>query len=195
MNYIANECDKNLNTRFFLHLKPIDNKQIPEQRQKHGFDNYDFNWADKEVATKNWLISDDVCLASIKLPNYPLRRISTGQFNSTGRLWQGSINLTKQQFKNSFQPYNLSDGNWTKGVSKTQAGLFIENNFENRQSLSLGNTLVFNKSGERIINSLSYSQKYINIFVSGELLDPKFDGYPHKFILKNSNQNLGEKNE
>ena len=76
--------------KFFLHIIPTDARDIPDSRQKHGFDNLDFNFDGNEVNK-----SDDGCIAIATLYDYPIQRIRTGQFTHAGRVWQADINLNE----------------------------------------------------------------------------------------------------
>ena len=77
--------------RFFLHITPADPRDIPADRQDHGFDNLDFNHNGSHVYAL-----DDWCVAIIPLPDYPIDRIRTGQFVSgEGAIWRAEINLNE----------------------------------------------------------------------------------------------------
>ena len=82
------------------------------------------------------------------------------------------------------QPFNLTDSNWVRGVSGGRSGFFVENSFTNRQSLRIGDKLFFHSAGERSIIEMNYSSNYINIFLSGDRLDPESDGFPHLILRK-----------
>ncbi|OZY45877.1 hypothetical protein [Pseudomonas lundensis] len=82
--------------------------------------------------------------------------------------------------------YNLSDSTWTNGISKTHAAFFVDNTPRNLESISIGNTLIFEGSKNREVVDIAYAGQYINIFVSGGLLNPNTDGYPKKIqIVRN----------
>ena len=77
-------------TRFFLHLVPadIDDPAFPEERRQYGFDNLDFDF-------DRWgLMRDDACMVARPLPQYDIKRISTGQYISGQgrRIW--SVDFT-----------------------------------------------------------------------------------------------------
>lgn len=61
-------------SRFFLHLYPEDPADLPPDRRPHGFENRDF--AFPEYGS----LLADACLALVPLPDYPLIRLRTGQF-------------------------------------------------------------------------------------------------------------------
>lgn len=60
--------------RFFLHLIPADAADLPAEGQQHGFDNRDFAFDRYGAAF------DGKCMARVRLPNYPIAAIKTGQF-------------------------------------------------------------------------------------------------------------------
>lgn len=75
-------------SRFFLHLYPADPADLPPERRDHGFENRDFAFSDYGSPLA------DACLARVPLPDYPLARLRTGQFEP-GRdpLWTATLDL------------------------------------------------------------------------------------------------------
>ena len=69
-------------TRFFLHVVPVEETDLPAGRRRYGYDHLDFVFLDKG----RW--SDDKCWTTVILPDYPIARIRTGQFTRSGRLWE-----------------------------------------------------------------------------------------------------------
>ena len=59
---------------FYLHLTPQDVTDLPPGRRRHGFDNFDFVFADRGG------IFEGQCLAVVGLPGYEIATIKTGQF-------------------------------------------------------------------------------------------------------------------
>ena len=69
--------------RFFLHLTPRDLADLPPHRRSHGFDNLDFSFA--EAGGRRWR---GQCQAQIRLPDYPIAHLRTGQYAAdAGELW------------------------------------------------------------------------------------------------------------
>ena len=69
--------------RFFLHLTPRDLADLPPHRRRHGFDNLDFSFA--KAGGKLW---QGQCRAQIRLPDYPIAHLRTGQYAAdVGELW------------------------------------------------------------------------------------------------------------
>lgn len=182
--FVSSDCGESLATRFFLHLVPASVELLPEPRQQYGFDNLDFNWAQNQIAGQSWFVPNDICVAKVSLPQYPVTGIRTGQYNQDGRLWESHIDLTDMRFATEVQPFDLTDGNWINGISRNRSGFFVENTFENRQSLRVGDILVFAHSGERVVQQITYSNRYINVFVSGDSLSLEADGFPNTIGLK-----------
>ncbi len=72
--------------RFFLHLFPADQDDLPEGSGEHGFNNLGFNFGEYGAHR------DGNCLAEVPLPNYQIARIRTGQhIPGQGQLWQAEF--------------------------------------------------------------------------------------------------------
>ena len=63
-----------ISDKFFLHLYPADEDDLPDNRRQYGFDNLDFNFAEAGGIAKG------KCTARVWLPDYPITRIHTGQY-------------------------------------------------------------------------------------------------------------------
>lgn len=89
LTYHRAECaEEDLEARFFLHLFPADRADLPAERRRLGFENRDFEFAERGVRREG------ACLARIGLPDYPLARLRTGQWVSgEGELWGAEIPL------------------------------------------------------------------------------------------------------
>ena len=74
--------------KFFLHVIPVDTTDLRVDRQRHGFDNLDFNhkWY--------WQVGNE-CYVVRRLPDYRIAEIRTGQFRGSGgryqHLWGGDF--------------------------------------------------------------------------------------------------------
>ena len=101
--YARDGCAReDLAARFFLHVEPADPADLPEDRRRHGFDNRDFELRGHGPAYR-WPPTrpsvtrrDGRCLVWAPLPDYPVRRVRTGQIVPDGgggwrRLWEGEI--------------------------------------------------------------------------------------------------------
>ena len=68
---------------FFLHLIPQDLADLPPDRRESGFDNRDFSFAEAGGRFERWQ-----CAAQIRLPDYPIEEMRTGQhIPGQGDLW------------------------------------------------------------------------------------------------------------
>ena len=75
-----------ISDKFFLHLIAADRDDLPENRQKHEFDNLDFNF-DQAGG-----IAGGKCVARIFLPDYPITGIRTGQYiPDSGQVWKAEF--------------------------------------------------------------------------------------------------------
>ena len=66
--------------RFFLHVVPADAGDLPDDQVRNGFDNRDFNLPDHARF-------DGKCLASVRLPEYAVDHVRTGQTEKKGDVW------------------------------------------------------------------------------------------------------------
>ena len=77
-------------SRFFLHIIPVSQADLPEERRVHGFDNLDFNFLDHGAL----LLQERRCIATRELPGYPAASIRTGQYvRGEGEIWSEAIAL------------------------------------------------------------------------------------------------------
>ena len=82
LHYVKDPCDPaDIEARFFLHITPSDENDLPSARVQHGFDNIDFLFE-----TRGGLL-DGRCVASVNLPPYDIDKIRTGQFTDDGIIW------------------------------------------------------------------------------------------------------------
>ena len=73
--YVKEDCGgEDVGARFFLHLYPVDEADLPDPRRPHGFDNLDFAFE------RYGLRGGGRCAAVRVLPEYAIARIHTGQF-------------------------------------------------------------------------------------------------------------------
>ena len=92
--YVREECRPvDTQAKFFLHVIPVDEKDLPEPRRQHGFENEDFSQQGLDVG-------DQRCVVRKRLPAYPIRRIRTGQFVQDAQgnhvhLWGGEFSMAQ----------------------------------------------------------------------------------------------------
>ena len=82
---------------FFLAPYPVDKNDLPAEARQHGFENHDFGFQENSV----WQ-SGGRCIARVRLPDYDIARIHTGQYTqrSDGSFehpWEGEFHLTDTQ--------------------------------------------------------------------------------------------------
>ena len=86
--YVREPChDSDIGNNFFVHISPVYIGDIPEHRQQYKFDNLDFTFVDH--GTKD----GRRCVAEIKLPDYDIASISTGQYTGKDRIWQNRFGV------------------------------------------------------------------------------------------------------
>ena len=66
--------------RFFLHVVPVDPDDLPDDHVRHGFDNLDFNLPAQALF-------DGKCLVTIRLPEYAVDHVRTGQTERKDGVW------------------------------------------------------------------------------------------------------------
>ena len=83
LGYARDQCRAaDVRARFFLHVVPVNEQDLPARRRQYGFDNKDFffPYRGKLVA--------GLCWAAVALPDYAIARIRTGQHDERGKLWE-----------------------------------------------------------------------------------------------------------
>ncbi len=90
--YVKEPCaPADTEAMFFLAVYPVDVNDLPDHRQRHGFDNLEFAFHERGE------IFDGRCAAAVSLPEYAIARISTGQYvpveGGYNHLWEGEFRL------------------------------------------------------------------------------------------------------
>lgn len=85
--YIKEDCAAaDIEANFFLHIYPAQVGDLPSERRQYGFENRDFPFS----AHQDRL--NDICIASVPLPEYPIDLIRTGQYIPNGmRVWEAEF--------------------------------------------------------------------------------------------------------
>ena len=90
--YVSDDCEgTDGRTSFFLHVVPMREADLPPERIEHGYDNLDFHQAGVTFGER--------CVVRWQLPDYPIRRIRTGQLVRDGeqlrlhRLWESEADI------------------------------------------------------------------------------------------------------
>ena len=84
MAYLKSPCGAaDVQAEFFLHVVPEDMEDLPAQRRRHGFGGANFRYGERAAVAFG-----GQCIAERTLPDYPIARIRTGQFNPAGdQIW------------------------------------------------------------------------------------------------------------
>ena len=83
LTYVRGDCSADdAAARFVLHVFPTDEDDLPDDRRRHGFDNFDFSLREYGARTDG-----GGCVAAVPLPAYSIARIRTGQFTASGERW------------------------------------------------------------------------------------------------------------
>ena len=92
--YVSDDCEgTDGRTPFFLHVVPMREADLPPERVEHGYDNLDFHQAGATFGER--------CVVRWQLPDYPIRRIRTGQYVAVHdgeellvrNLWEGDADI------------------------------------------------------------------------------------------------------
>ena len=91
--YLKSPCSAaDVQAEFFLQVIPEDVEYLPADRWQHGFDNMHFHYGNTAA-----LAFGGQCIAERTLPDYPVARIRTGQFNPEGDLiWTAEFPVAPQ---------------------------------------------------------------------------------------------------
>ena len=89
LTYIREPCaPADVEARFFLHVSAANAEALPETRRAAGFDNLDFEFNERGA------LFDGKCVADVRLPHYPIRAVTTGQFAAdVGELWRARMDV------------------------------------------------------------------------------------------------------
>ena len=86
LTFVKEPCTAaDVEPRFFLHVHPVDDANLAENRRQDGFDNLDFGFGAQR------LLQSGLCVAIRYVPNYDIAKIVTGQFTDKGRTWTAEI--------------------------------------------------------------------------------------------------------
>ena len=89
--YTKTPCtEEDLEPVFFVDVWPKHARDLPEHRQRHGFDR--FLYADLRIYAL-WMGAR--CAALRRLPEYDIERVVTGQLEHGRRVWQGEFSLAQ----------------------------------------------------------------------------------------------------
>ena len=93
--YVRTPCGRaDTEAPFFVHVRPAHLGDIPQSRRRHGFEAMDFRFGgfDPLWHYASGDIFNDVCMATLALPDYPIASIGTGQYAAGGSsLWRVDI--------------------------------------------------------------------------------------------------------
>lgn len=95
--YVKDACGiEDTVPRFFMHIFPVDDGDLPKERRQHRFNNHGFYFENEAF----WV--DDQCLAIVWLPDYGIDSIRTGQYirgadGAIENIWQGEFRWDGRQ--------------------------------------------------------------------------------------------------
>ena len=92
--YVKEDCSPaDIKAPFFLHVTPVDERDLPEHRRRDGFDDLGFSPGGLKT-------DDQRCVVRRRLPDYPIRHIHTGQFVEDAQgnhrnLWEEEFSMNQ----------------------------------------------------------------------------------------------------
>lgn len=75
----------------------------------------------------------------------------------------------------------LTDGTWINGVNKNTAAFFVKNTADNRHLFVVGNRVKIPHTSEREITNIVFNGIYIEVYVTGDVMDGSRVGLPSGF--------------
>ena len=95
--FLREPCEpSDADARFFLHVRPVDSADLPQERKEYSFDNLDFGFDERGA------IFDGKCAAIADLPAYPIERIRAGQFGGAGAIWSETFVFGGAAYRSAF---------------------------------------------------------------------------------------------
>ena len=84
--YVRKPCVRaDTRAKFFLHVFPDDDGDLPDDRKRHGFVDLGFDFARRGARF------EETCVAMVALPEWRIARVVTGQLTGRNRLWEAEI--------------------------------------------------------------------------------------------------------
>ena len=127
--YIGADCPPpapiRADSRIFLHITPEDPADLPAASRERGYENRDF-WLNNHTTV---LFFDGKCIHRQPLPDYPIARISTGQFVSGEErlLWGADINLADHAAAQATHARILA-GDYGPPIAQSHFHLYLRDN-------------------------------------------------------------------
>ena len=90
------DFDINFPNRIFLHVFPDSIDDLPEWRREKGYENFAFIFLAQGVS------SEDKCVASVPLPQYPIAGVRTGESEWGIRLWDAAFSFDVEPHKAAY---------------------------------------------------------------------------------------------
>ncbi len=110
--------------RFFLHVIPVHEADLPAEARETGFQNLNFDY---NSAIERFLSPDGRCMAVIELPDYPMAQIETGQHDFwETRLWTAYLDLDEPYYRAAYQP--IAAGQAGPPLTRAEFDLYRYNN-------------------------------------------------------------------
>ena len=96
--YVKEPCGQiDAEARFFLHVVAERADDLPADRRPAGFDNLDFDFF------LNGAVFDGKCVARVRLPDYPVIAVRTGQLaRDGGNLWSAGLSLNDEPYRAAY---------------------------------------------------------------------------------------------
>ena len=166
--------------KFYLHCYPDEASE--DSANEYGFVNSDFYFDAQELKTCFWSGKQ---IARISLNrDYTVEEIETGQFDEQGREWTVGASIKETMaIPDSIVPADLSDSNWTNGISSD--GMKILLPAEEFEARYLSGCQIKLKSGKTtVIEKVEKEGAWLHLTVSSPI--DLSDGYPNPIQITGS---------
>ena len=124
--YISADCPppapSRADLRIFLHIFPADSADLPAASREHGYENLDF-WLENHTTA----FIDGKCIHRQPLPDYPIERISTGQFVSGNAVWRADIDFAARATAQAVHDRILAGG-YGQPVAQSAFDVYMRGN-------------------------------------------------------------------
>ena len=112
--------------RFFLHVFPENEGDLPDDSERHGFENLDFHFNQRGA------LFEGNCVAVTPLPRYESERIRTGQHSIGGRaLWD--VNVAGTAARRYRQAHKAaSEGDYGDAAAQSNFAIYLDEDAESK---------------------------------------------------------------
>ena len=131
LHYLSANCAPLLadaDSGVFLHIVPKAPADLPADRREFGFENMDFRIVGIDAFFTHTAFFEGKCVTQRPLPDYPIERISTGQFVIGGDVaWRADIDFAAHAAAQALYE-RISAGDYWQPVAQSDFALYTSGN-------------------------------------------------------------------